>query len=36
VRALAVTTPKHTTILPDVPIVAELGIPGFDVTPSAR
>jgi tripartite-type tricarboxylate transporter receptor subunit TctC len=32
VRALAVTTAKRTEILPDVPTVAELGIPGFDAT----
>src|SRR4051812_6512072 len=32
VRALAVTTPKRTEILPDIPTVAELGIPGFDAT----
>jgi len=32
VRALAVTTPKRTAVLPDLPTVAELGIPGFDAT----
>src|SRR5207253_2904292 len=32
VRPLAVTTPQRTAILPDVPTVAELGIPGFDAT----
>jgi tripartite-type tricarboxylate transporter receptor subunit TctC len=32
VRPLAVTTPKRTTLLPDLPTVAELGIPGFDAT----
>jgi tripartite-type tricarboxylate transporter receptor subunit TctC len=32
VRPLAVTTPKRTTIMPDLPTVAELGIPGFDAT----
>ena len=32
VRPLAVTTPKRTAILPDIPTVAELGIPGFDAT----
>ncbi|MGC3962272.1 MAG: tripartite tricarboxylate transporter substrate binding protein [Rhodocyclaceae bacterium] len=30
--ALAVTTPKRSTALPDVPTVAEAGVPGFDVT----
>jgi tripartite-type tricarboxylate transporter receptor subunit TctC len=32
VRPLAVTTPKRTAMLPDIPTVAELGIPGFDAT----
>jgi tripartite-type tricarboxylate transporter receptor subunit TctC len=32
VRPLAVTTPKRTVLLPDLPTVAELGIPGFDAT----
>lgn len=30
--ALAVTTPKRSTALPDVPTIAEAGLPGFDVT----
>jgi len=32
VRALAVTTPKRTALLPDLPTVAELGIKDFDAT----
>src|SRR5262245_12807193 len=32
VRALAVTTPKRTAVLPDVATVEELGIKGFDAT----
>lgn len=32
VRPLAVTTPQRTPILPDLPTVAEAGIPGFDAT----
>jgi tripartite-type tricarboxylate transporter receptor subunit TctC len=32
VRPLAVTTPQRTALLPDLPTVAELGIPGFDAT----
>ena len=29
---LAVTTPKRTALLPDLPTVAEQGLPGFDAT----
>ncbi|WBY01337.1 tripartite tricarboxylate transporter substrate binding protein [Ramlibacter tataouinensis] len=32
VRALAVTSARRIDLLPDVPTVAESGIPGFDVT----
>jgi tripartite-type tricarboxylate transporter receptor subunit TctC len=32
VRALAVTTPNRTALLPDLPTVDELGIKGFDAT----
>jgi tripartite-type tricarboxylate transporter receptor subunit TctC len=32
VRPLAVSTPKRSAVLPDIPTVAELGIPGFDAT----
>ena len=32
VRALAVTGPKRSPLLPDVPTVAEAGLKGFDVT----
>lgn len=30
-RALAVTTPRRATAMPDLPTVAEAGLPGFDV-----
>ena len=32
VRALAVTTSTRTSLLPDVPSVAESGVPGYEVT----
>jgi tripartite-type tricarboxylate transporter receptor subunit TctC len=32
VRALAVTTPKRSTLLPDVPTMQESGLPGYDAT----
>jgi tripartite-type tricarboxylate transporter receptor subunit TctC len=31
-RALAVTTPKRSSMAPEVPTVAESGVPGYDVT----
>ena len=31
IRALAVTTAKRSPVLPDVPTVAEAGVPGYDV-----
>jgi tripartite-type tricarboxylate transporter receptor subunit TctC len=31
-RPLAVTTAKHTSLLPEVATIAELGIPGFEAT----
>jgi tripartite-type tricarboxylate transporter receptor subunit TctC len=31
-RALAVTTPVRTPLLPDVPSVSEAGVPGYEVT----
>jgi len=33
VRALAVTSGKRSGALPNVPTIAEAGIPGFDVAP---
>jgi tripartite-type tricarboxylate transporter receptor subunit TctC len=32
VRPLAVTTPKHSLAMPELPTVAESGVPGYDVT----
>lgn len=32
VRALAVSTPKRSSVLPDVPTVAEAGVPGYAFT----
>ena len=32
VKTLAVTTPKRSQLLPDLPTVAESGVPGFDAT----
>ena len=32
VRAIAVTSPKHALALPDLPTVAESGVPGYEVT----
>jgi tripartite-type tricarboxylate transporter receptor subunit TctC len=31
-RAIAVTTPKRSSIAPDIPTIAESGVPGYDVT----
>jgi tripartite-type tricarboxylate transporter receptor subunit TctC len=31
-RAVGVTTPKRSATLPDVPTIAEAGVPGYDVT----
>jgi tripartite-type tricarboxylate transporter receptor subunit TctC len=32
VRALAVTSAKHSTLMPELPTLAESGLPGFDAT----
>ncbi len=32
VKALAVTTPKRSSAIPDLPTVAEAGVPGYDLT----
>ncbi len=32
-RGLAVTTPKRYPLLPEIPTMAEAGLPGFEVTP---
>lgn len=31
-RALAVTTPKRATLMPELPTMAEAGLPGFEIT----
>jgi tripartite-type tricarboxylate transporter receptor subunit TctC len=31
-KALAITTPRRSPVLPDVPTVAEAGVPGYEVT----
>ena len=31
-RALAVTTPKRSSLMPELPTMAEAGVPGFEVT----
>jgi tripartite-type tricarboxylate transporter receptor subunit TctC len=32
IRAYAVSTPRRSPLLPDVPTIAEQGLPGFDVS----
>jgi tripartite-type tricarboxylate transporter receptor subunit TctC len=32
VRAIAVTTPKRSRLLPGLPTIAEAGVPGFEAT----
>ena len=32
IRALAVTTPKRSALLPDLPTMTEAGVPGYDAT----
>jgi tripartite-type tricarboxylate transporter receptor subunit TctC len=32
IRALAVTSAKHSTLMPQLPTLAESGLPGFDAT----
>ena len=32
IRALAVTTAKRTSLAPDLPTIAESGLPGFDIS----
>jgi tripartite-type tricarboxylate transporter receptor subunit TctC len=32
IRALAVTTPKRTNFAPELPTIAEAGLPGFDIS----
>jgi tripartite-type tricarboxylate transporter receptor subunit TctC len=33
VRALGITSPKRSPIMPDLPTVAEQGVPGYEITP---
>jgi len=35
VRALAVTSSKHSSLMPNLPTLAESGLPGFDATSMA-
>src|SRR5262249_16861745 len=32
-RALGVTSPKRSAVMPDLPTVAEQGVPGYEITP---
>jgi tripartite-type tricarboxylate transporter receptor subunit TctC len=34
-RAIGVTTPKRSPAMPDIPAIAEAGVPGYEMAPSA-